>query len=76
MGNLMLTNDIPIKLVEILLKALKEESNLQAGTIQEHEGTIKDLKTWGSRKNWGLVGTIGSGIILLLGYLGYTISPC
>ena len=82
-GNLMLTNDIPIELMQFTLKALKKEDKLKTGAILKHERTskdkdytIKDLKTWGSRKNWGLVGTIGSCVILILGYLGYTVSPC
>lgn len=82
-GNLMLTNDIPIELMQFTLKALKKEDKLKTGAILKHERasegkdyTIKDLKTWGSRKNWGLVGTIGSCAFLVLGYFGYTISPC
>ncbi len=83
MSNLTPTNAIPIELMQFALKALKEESKLQAGTILEHERTsegkdltISELKTWGSRKNWGLLGTIGSCAFLVLGYFGYTISPC
>ncbi len=77
------TNDVPIELMQVLLKALKTEDKLKTGVILEHERasegkdyTIKDLKTWGSRKNWGLAGTISSCLLLILGYFGYTLSPC
>ncbi len=74
---------VPIELMRVVLKALKEEDKLKTGAIIKHKKTsedkdytIKDLKTWGSRKNWGLAGTIGSCAFLVLGYFGYTISPC